>query len=145
MSTLQDLKMPKLDLFCLVPFDLLHPRTVGLFRDLVLCVFGPCHGRLNPNERILLGLPEETGRLWELAVLLLGGHHDNLQDGNKSGERNIVRLLQGIICPLDVLETAELFPVFVIVIVDLMMVIDDRYTGHVGQRQTVFSGFEILI
>ena len=111
----------------------------------MLCVFDLCQGRLDPNEQILLGLTEETGQLRELAVPLLGGHQDNLQDGDKSGEGSIVHLSQGIVCPLDVLETAELFPVFVIVIVDLMMVIDDRYTGHVGQRQTVFSGFEILI
>jgi hypothetical protein len=73
-SIVWGLQLPKLDLFCLVPFNLLHPHTVGLFSDLVLCVFGPCHGRLGPSEGILRGLPEETGQLRELALLLLGGH-----------------------------------------------------------------------
>jgi hypothetical protein len=130
--------MPKLDLFHLVPFDLLPPHTVGLFRDLVLCVFDLCQGRLDPNEQILLGLTEETGQLRELAVPLLGGHQDNLQDGDKSGEGSIVHLSQGIVCPLDVLETAVLFPVFDIVIVDLTTIIDEGHTGHVSQRQTLF-------
>jgi hypothetical protein len=89
----QGLKVPKLDLLRLAPFDLLHPHMVGLFRDLLLCVFGQCHERFDPSEQILLGLPEERGRLRELAVLLLGGHQDDSQDGGESGEGGIVRLL----------------------------------------------------
>jgi hypothetical protein len=37
-----------------------------------------------------------------------------------------------------VLETAVLFPVFDIVIVDLTTIIDEGHTGHVSQRQTLF-------
>jgi hypothetical protein len=71
-------------------------------------------------------------------VLLLGGHQDDLQDKNKSGEGDIVHLLQGIICPLDVWKMAKRFPAFDIVILDVTTAIDDGYAGHVGQRQTIF-------
>jgi hypothetical protein len=84
------------------------------------------------------GCLKKRGSLKELAVLLLGGHHNDSQDGNESGEGNIVCLSQGIVCPLDVLEMAELFPALDIVILDVTTAIDDGYAGHVGQRQTIF-------